>query len=606
MRREGRSNLYVRVFVVITALLLLAQLIVQRNLHQEIETALRSGEGMRGSAVWELRTLESALSAVTLLTLTICGFLIIQPNAKRLQQALVALNTAQQALQTAETRYRLLAQYSRDAIALYHLDGRLSYVNPAYSKMTGYSEPEMLAMSPQETNALAHPDDRPRIQEWLRPHLLSGEWADGFEYRLQRKDGDYLWVESYVVPVFDANDQMQYFLATTRDISERKRAEFDMQTTMDALLDSEKRFSAAFHSSPVPMVISTIDSQHPVYVEVNEAYLSLVGYTWEELRGRSPIEVGIAIPGSERNSRMEVLAQESQYVMREAQICNRNGLVRDVMISAQRMNTEGQEYDIEILLDITERKQNAYFAQELERLKARFREDEAHNQLIRRTISALSHDLRTPLAIISTSRDTLSRYAEHLLPEQRKEKLDAIGRQLQFMRELLDDLSTLMNDSLAAREFKPAPVNIAALCQVCVDEIRNMSLDSHTIQFVNHDMRGIVRLDEILVNRILTNLLTNAIKYSPEGGAIQLRLENKGDSIVLCVSDEGMGIAAEDLPHIFEAYYRVQSGYTIAGTGLGLNIVKDCVDRHHGTITVESEVGKGTTFTVILPLQAAP
>lgn len=605
MRRERQSNFYLVVFVVITAILILAQVIVQSDLHEQLYSVAPPTEDIRVQAVWDLRNLEAVLSGVTLLSLAICVFLLVQPHTRRLQRTLIALKTAQQALQQAEVRYRLLAQHSRDAIALHQPDGRLNYVNPAFVKMTGYAEVELMAMSPATLNALAAPEDRKRISDGLHPQLLQGNPVSGIEYRLQRKDGVYIWVETHAVPVFDAKGQVEYILATTRDMSERKHGELEAQVTMEALLESEKRFSSAFNNSPVPMAITTTNDDYPAYIEVNEAYLSLVGWTWEELRGRSVLELGIAIPSAERDSRLKALRDEEQYTMREAQIRTRSGAIRDIIISAQRIKIDGQEFDIEILLDITERKLNALYSLEIERLKSLFQQDEEQKHLVRRTISTLSHDLRTPLAIISTSKDTLSRYADHLTPAQRQAKLDAIGRQVQFIREMLDDLGMVMNDSLKAREFKPAPVNIVALCQVSVDGIRAMNSGSHTILFDNRGSNRVVQIDEVLVSRILVNLLTNAVKYSPDGGKVCLILEDGlqgGQSLVLRVTDEGIGIAQKDLPHVFDAYYRVKTPHHIDGSGLGLHIVKDCVQRHGGQIFVESEVGKGTTFTVTLPL----
>jgi signal transduction histidine kinase len=122
------------------------------------------------------------------------------------------------------------------------------------------------------------------------------------------------------------------------------------------------------------------------------------------------------------------------------------------------------------------------------------------------------------------------------------------------------------------------------------------------VKFVNRSQRDKVCVDEILISRILLNLLTNAIKYSPEGGNVMLELSDQPNAAIqLCVIDEGIGISQDALPNIFDTFYRAQGVETITGTGLGLSIVKDCVERHHGTITVESEKGKGTTFTVTLP-----
>ncbi len=109
--------------------------------------------------------------------------------------------------------------------------------------------------------------------------------------------------------------------------------------------------------------------------------------------------------------------------------------------------------------------------------------------------------------------------------------------------------------------------------------------------------------DERLLRHILINLLSNAVKYSPKGGQIEVKLFYQTTQVVFTIKDEGIGIPVEDQKHLFESFHRARNVGTIPGTGLGLAIVKRSVDRLGGTITVHSEVGKGTIFTVALPLQ---
>jgi len=108
-------------------------------------------------------------------------------------------------------------------------------------------------------------------------------------------------------------------------------------------------------------------------------------------------------------------------------------------------------------------------------------------------------------------------------------------------------------------------------------------------------------VDEMLVSRILLNLISNAVKYSPNGGEVRLELDRQGDWLVLRVHDQGVGIHEEDLENIFEPFFRAEDARAIKGTGLGLSIVKDCVERHQGRISVQSVYGRGSTFIVELP-----
>jgi signal transduction histidine kinase len=253
--------------------------------------------------------------------------------------------------------------------------------------------------------------------------------------------------------------------------------------------------------------------------------------------------------------------------------------------------------------DITKRKEAEQLERNIQQLKASFQKEQATNELIQRVISMLSHDLRTPLAAISSSRDLLRHYYDRLSEEKRKERLDTIERQIQYALQILEDTVHIARGNLSEKQFNPIPINIAALCQISVDEIRVAQSETHNIQFINVGNIEIAQVDEVLVNRILVNLLSNAIKYLPEDGEIRLELDLKGEWLIFRVIDQGMGIKDADLPQIFDPFYRSEDVNAIKGTGLGLSIVQDCVERHHGRIYVESTWGEGSTFVVELPTQ---
>jgi signal transduction histidine kinase len=251
--------------------------------------------------------------------------------------------------------------------------------------------------------------------------------------------------------------------------------------------------------------------------------------------------------------------------------------------------------------DITERKNNEQIILDHERLKANFQKEQEHNALIQLIISTLSHDLKTPLTIILTSRDILSHYIDKLTKAKRQEKLDMIEHQIEFAIQLLDDTVQMMRGNAERDDFKPEEVNLDALCRISLDEVQSVYKTEHELHFTNSKSIEKAWVDEILVSRILMNLLSNAIKYSPDHSKIQLELDSSDQWIILRITDSGMGIATENLETIFDPFYRPPSVEHIAGTGLGLSIVKDCVDRHKGNIHVKSELNHGTVFTIELP-----
>jgi signal transduction histidine kinase len=159
---------------------------------------------------------------------------------------------------------------------------------------------------------------------------------------------------------------------------------------------------------------------------------------------------------------------------------------------------------------------------------------------------------------------------------------------------------------------KPAPCDLEEYCRELIEEISTApqnfttSTAGTSIPKIAFSVRGNcthAKLDEKLLRQILTNLLSNAIKYSPEGGTIRFGLECVENAAHFCIQDSGIGIPPESLPQLFDSFYRARNVGTIPGTGLGLAIVKKCVDLHGGEITVNSEIDKGTKFTVTLPLK---
>lgn len=236
-------------------------------------------------------------------------------------------------------------------------------------------------------------------------------------------------------------------------------------------------------------------------------------------------------------------------------------------------------------------------------LTAKLKKEQEFNALVQKVVSSLSHDVRIPLAVIGSAKNMLERYYNQLDDEGRHEKLNRIGNQLRYVTEMLDDVVMTVRGGLNPQIFKPVPLNLSTLCQVSVQEIQQTAGVKHHLHFVTDERVQTVMVDETLINRILLNLLSNAVKFSPVESDISLELYRREEWIVLRVTDHGMGIAEDDLVHLFEPFYRADAAKPIAGTGLGLSIVKECVERHQGMISVQSKLGAGTSFTVEIPLQ---
>ncbi|MBW4691033.1 MAG: hybrid sensor histidine kinase/response regulator [Lyngbya sp. HA4199-MV5] len=217
-------------------------------------------------------------------------------------------------------------------------------------------------------------------------------------------------------------------------------------------------------------------------------------------------------------------------------------------------------------------------------------------------ISMASHEFRTPMTMIRTAVELLQNYNHALTEAKRQEYFDRIKTAIKQIMQLLDEVLLLGSTEVGLR-YKPESVNLVEFCTELTEELQFSNSDSHIIQFDHQGTCSPAVMDAALLRHILTNLLSNAFKYSPHGGDIQFTLCCQDDQARFHIHDQGIGIPLKDQPHLFETFYRCANVGKIQGTGLGLAIVKKCVELHQGQIQVCSEDDTGTTFTVTLPLQ---
>jgi len=223
------------------------------------------------------------------------------------------------------------------------------------------------------------------------------------------------------------------------------------------------------------------------------------------------------------------------------------------------------------------------------------------SQLKSRFVSIVSHEFRTPLGIIMSSADILRKYTDRLAPERRAEHLQEIHDATRHMAGMMEQVLLLGRVESGRLAFSPAPLNLAAFCQKLADEQLSATHYRCSITVKSADLGGEARGDEALLRHIFTNLLSNAVKYSPEGSLVDFTVERADNDAVFTVCDRGIGIPEVDA-RLFTAFHRCANVGEVPGTGLGLLIVKRCIELHSGSISFESREGAGTTFTVRLPL----
>ena len=234
---------------------------------------------------------------------------------------------------------------------------------------------------------------------------------------------------------------------------------------------------------------------------------------------------------------------------------------------------------------------------------------EAERELVglkTRFVSLVSHEFRTPLGIIMSAGELLKNYRDRLTEENKRELFDDILGSTRRMSALMEQVLLLGRVDAGKVAARPVPLDLVALLEKLCDEQRSASGDRCPIRLEKDgDLAG-ASADAGLLRHVLTNFVSNAVKYSAAGAEVRLIARRSGDAAVFEVRDQGIGIPEADQARLFEAFHRASNVGEIPGSGLGLLIVKRCVDLHDGHIQVRSRPGEGTVFTVELPLFARP
>ncbi|QUY45500.1 HAMP domain-containing sensor histidine kinase [Acaryochloris marina] len=234
--------------------------------------------------------------------------------------------------------------------------------------------------------------------------------------------------------------------------------------------------------------------------------------------------------------------------------------------------------------------------QELNRLKSQF-------------VSMVSHEFRNPLGAISGYIQLLEGRGNTLSTEKTQDFFQHIRDSLKRLTSLVDDVLVMGRVGVGKLTYEPEALDLELFCRRLIEEVKYSSTQSCRLEFeVKNacDTSQSLVIDQKLLRYILGNLLTNAIKYSPDGDEVQLRLAYLESQIEFQVQDSGIGIPWEDQQHLFEPFYRAANVGRLPGSGLGLAIVKQCVELHNGHIEVSSAVDQGTNMTVRLPLRTSP
>ena len=354
--------------------------------------------------------------------------------------------------------------------------------------------------------------------------------------------------------------------------------------------------------------VIVVDNEHRVK-SLNQVAESLTGWQLSEARERQLTEVFHLVDEQTQQPIDDlvtaVLQQDTTiYLQENTLLMSKNGKTIPIGDSAAPIkdNKGTLAGAVVVFRDIsdavavaTQRKQaEAVMREQLEK-------ERKLNQLQTQFIRTVSHEYRTPLSVILTCAQLLESNTERFDREKQLRNCKKIQSSVKYMVGLLENVWLFKQAESGQLKLNPALLDLEDYCRQLVEQYQLICRQEQEIQFICRGKRRTACVDEKLLQQILGNLLSNALKYSPEGDTVSLTMTCKHNQVIFQVCDRGIGIPLEDQPHIFEPFHRATNVDAIRGTGMGLAIVKKAVELHGGTISFESKVSVGTTFTVTLP-----
>lgn len=476
--------------------------------------------------------------------------------------------------------YRKAIEDIRDyAIFMTDPDGLVTNWNVGAQHILGYSEDEIIG---KNASKFFTPEDRAKNvpEKELGTAALNGRAED--ERWHIRCDGSRFWASGVVTPVRDNEGKLIGFSKVMRDMTERNR-----------LTEERDRFFA------LSMDLLTIVHLDGRFQRVNPAFQKVLGFSEEELLTMSLFELVHPDDRPKTITEYEKLATGQSTKSMDNRLRSKDGTYKWVAWSYFPVPEDGLAFGVG--RDVTELRKIH------ELLRQRAEELENANRVKDEFLATMSHELRTPLTSILGWARLLD--SNQLGDKEKERAVHIIQRNAEAQSKLIEDLLDVSRIITGKLRIEFQPVSFASITDSVINSLRP-AVDAKQLQLETtiDPAAGPILGDPARLQQIVTNLLSNAIKFTPNGGKIDVRLERFDSHVRLEVSDTGVGIPAEHLPHIFERFRQVDSSNVRAhgGLGLGLAIVDYLVRQQGGAVSAESEgAGKGATFTVEFPLTSS-
>lgn len=497
------------------------------------------------------------------------------------------------ALNDAHERFQLAMAAINGMVYDYDIQRHYVERTEGLIRILGYT-PDEVPPTPEWWHEQIHPDD----QQTLPQSITETPTTEGravFEYRVRHRQGHYVYVMDQCIVLRDQAGNPVRMVGSTTDITARKQA-------AESLRQSEARLRRLVDANIVGIVEATLEQ----IIVANDAFLDLIGYSRDDiLSGRIRWQEFTPPEYLERDQQaLQELLDYGACTPFEKEYIRPDGVRVPVLIGAALVDPAPPTF-ICFVLDLSDRKKlELERAELLSREQAARQQAEAASHMKDEFLAIVSHELRSPLnGILGWSRLLRTRKLD---PDTTEKALASIERNAQAQTQLIEDLLDISRIIRGKVRLNLRPVSLIPIIQASLDTTRPTA-ETKTIQLVSHldTHLGLVLGDVERLQQIVWNLLSNALKFTPEGGKVEVQLTQVGTHARLQIIDTGQGISQEFLPYVFERFRQADptTTRTQGGLGLGLAIVRNLVELHGGTIWVESAgVGQGSTFIIELPL----
>jgi PAS domain S-box-containing protein len=491
-----------------------------------------------------------------------------------------ALNELEEALRKSREEYRVLIEETPDLITRVDLEGRFLFVNQSAVTILGLAPEKCLGRVAFD---YVSPEDREKTKAAFQVWLKSDAPVFAHENRIVGTDGQTHYMTWTIRPERDTFGNVIGFASTARDITERKKSEEELQK-------KKKLFHDFFESNPVATIIT---SPSGVIHMMNPAFSEASGFSVEEAVGRTTIELGFwNDPTDRENARIKIMEKGSINNL-EVLYHAKSGQQLTWLLSSRLIDYDCEKRFLSTIQDVTAQRNAEEALRNLEQAKSNF-------------IRIAAHELQTPLIAVLGYAELLENTDPIHINEEQKRYASIIRSNAEILSRLVNDLLDVERMQLGYHlSLVRENVSFADLIKNVVTSIKLKCPKHRFILAHTNSLPKTISADEDRISQVLNNLLINAVKYSPEGGIVEVSTTTDENSVSIAIRDYGLGMTPEQVAQIFDMFYRANPrNPLIGGLGLGMGIVKQIVEDHGGDLSISSNPGKGTTVTFTLPLES--